>query len=176
MPRISELTLDQVNRKIDILDQVQNQVADIQAKADFAAQQVVIADPIHAASTTNSLNMTWTGSTGVLSWPLGFIKDKNWNAQTTVRPVIKSSAPGQQHVYQIAPGSMTVQPNTYYWVGWDPTHQTMVIEKDASIIHGNYNVHLLCQIYTGTAGQSGVAGGGGSNGGVDLSGLRYKNF
>ena len=52
----------------------------------------------------------------------------------------------------------------------------MSYSKNSSVIHGNYNVHLLCQIYTGTTGQSGSAGGGGSNGGVDLSGLRYKNF
>jgi hypothetical protein len=176
MPRISELTLDQVNRKIDILDGLEAQVADIQTKADFAAQQVVIGDPIHAPSTTNNLSMTWTGGSGVLSWPLAFIKDKNWNAQTTIRPAIKSSAPGQQHIYQITPGSITVQPSTYYWVGWDHAHQTMVVTQDASVIHGNYNVHLLCQIYTGTVGQSGIAGGGGSTGGVDISGSRYKNF
>jgi hypothetical protein len=52
----------------------------------------------------------------------------------------------------------------------------MVVTQDASVIHGNYNVHLLCQIYTGTVGQSGIAGGGGSTGGVDISGSRYKNF
>ena len=45
MPRISELTLNQINRQIDVLDTLQSQVADIQTKTDFVSQQVAVADP-----------------------------------------------------------------------------------------------------------------------------------
>jgi hypothetical protein len=176
MARIAALTLDQVNRQLDILDTLQKQVYDLQQQGQFAAQQVVVADPIHAPSTTNNLNFTWTGGTGVVSWPQAFIKDKNWKAQTTPRPVVISAAPGQQHIYPVTAGNLTLKPSTYYWLGWDHVHQQMVAVTDASSIHGDYSVHVICQIYTGTTGQTGSAGGGGSTSGVDLSGLRYKNF
>jgi hypothetical protein len=176
MPRIAELDLDQVNKQFDKIDILQSQVDHLVSQSNFAAQQVVIADPIHAPQTTNNLSLTWTGGTKVLSWPLAYIKDKNWAAQTTSRPAAISSAPGQQHIYTIPPGTLTLNPSTYYWIGWDAPHQQMIATLDASTIHGNYAVHIVCQIYTGTTSQTGSAGGGGSTGGVDLSGSRYKNF
>jgi hypothetical protein len=176
MPRINAVTLDQINRQIDILDTVHNQVSQLQSDLAFTQQQAATSDPIHAPSTTNNLSFSWSGSGGAISWAQGFIKDKNWSAQTTTKPAIKSSAPGVQHTFTVPAGSLTLSPNTYYWLGWDPTHQQMLASTDASTLHGNYNVHVICQIYTGTSGQSGTAGGGGSNGGVDLSGLTYKNF
>lgn len=176
MPRIGALTLEQVNLQVDKLDILHAQVQALQAKANFAAQQVVIADPIHAPQTTNNVAFTWTGSTTTLSWPQAFVKDKNWSAQTTIRPVIKSSAPGQQHIWTIPSGSLTLNASTYYWMGWDPDAQKMRATPDASSLHGDLDILMLCQIFTGTAGQTGSAGGGGSTGGVDLSGSRYKNF
>jgi hypothetical protein len=176
MPRISALTLDQVNRQIDVIDTLQKQVQVLQQQTSFTQQQSTIADPIHAPATSNNVAFTWTGSTGVLSWANSYIKDKNWNEQTTASPAIKSSSKGQQHVYTVLAGSLTLSPSTYYWLGWDAAHQTMIANADVSQMHSNYNVHIICQIYTGTAGQTGSAGGGGSTSGVDLSGLRYKNF
>jgi hypothetical protein len=176
MPRIATVDLVQVNNQIDKIDNLQSQVGALKANSDFVTQQVTIADPIHAVPTTNNLTFTWTGSSSALTWSPGFIKDKNWQAQTLPRPVAKSSAPGQQHVYGTTGGTLNLNPSTYYWVGWDYVHRQMVANVDASVLHGNFNVHVLCQIYTGTSGQTGVAGGGGSTGGVDLSGSRYKNF
>jgi hypothetical protein len=176
MPRISELNLNQINRQFDILDTVQSQIKDTQSAIENVKQSIDIADPIHAPITTNNINATWTGGTGVLSWPQAFIKDKNWNAQTLASPAAKSSVKGQQHIHTIPAGSLVLQPSTYYWLGWDVSRQRMLALTDASQLHGNYNIHVLCQIYTGTVGQTGLAGGGGSNGGVDFSGARYKNF
>ena len=170
------MTLDQVNRQIDILDTVQNQVAALQSTTAFTQQQSAIADPAHAPSTTNNLSFSWNGGTGVVTWNQGFIKDKNWNAQTTSTPAVKSSAPGAQHIFSVPSGTLSLSPSTYYWIGWDHTHQQMVASSDASQLHGNYNVHVICKLYTGTSMQTGTAGGGGSTGGVDLSGLTYKNF
>lgn len=176
MPRINALTLDQINRQIDTLDTLQNQVGALQSQSDFTSQQVAINDPIHAPATTNNLHFVWNGGTQTIAWEAGFIKDKNWTAQTLSRPAILSSAPGQQHVYAVQAGGTSLAPSTYYWAGWDHAHQQMVITPNADQIHGNHNVHIICQFYTGTSAQSGSAGGGGSTGGVDLSGSRYKNF
>jgi hypothetical protein len=176
MPRIANLDLVQINKQIDILDSVSAQVSSLQKQLNNVSFQTAVSDPIHAPSTTNNLVYTWTGSSTTLSWNQGFIKDKNWKAQTTSQIPPKSAAPGSQHMYGIPSGNLTLNHSTYYWIGWDTFQQKMVATTDASELHGNYNVHILCQLYTGTTGQTGFAGGGGSNGGVDLSGLTYKNF
>lgn len=176
MPRIAEVTLDQINRQLDILDTVNAQLQDVQSKLNNIGQSVNITDPIHAPQTTNNIAFTWTGSTLKLSWTAGWVKDKNWSAQTLARPAFQSTAPGQQHIFAIPAGTLTLVASTYYWLGWDPDHQTMRATQDASSLHGDKDLHILCQLYTGTAGQTGSAGGGGSTGGSDLSGLRYKNF
>ena len=176
MPRISQLSLDQINRQIDTIDSLKQQVADLQNFTNNIGHQVAVSDPTHAPQTTNNLAFTWTGGTATLSWPQGYLKTKNWNAQTTSPVPAKSSAPGQPQFFAIPAGSQVLSPSTYYWIGWDPSHQTMLATTDASQLHSNYNVHIICQLFTGTVGQTGMAGGGGSQGGVDLSGSRYKNF
>src|ERR1700723_4005446 len=108
MPPIAALTLNQVNKQLSTLDIVQAQVNDAQAKANFAAEQIAIADPIHAPATTNNVSFTWTGSTGILSWPAGWIKDKNASAQTTASVPPISSVPGQQHIYAVAAGTTSL--------------------------------------------------------------------
>jgi hypothetical protein len=176
MPRISELTLDQINRRFDALDILQEQFLNVQQRVNNIGQSVDINDPIHAPQTTNNFIFTWTGGAQTLSWPQAFIKDKNWVAQTLASPSIKSSAKGQVHLYTVPAGILSATASTYYWLGWDPIHQKMLAVQDVSTLHGNYNVHIICQVFTGTVGQTGVAGGGGSTSGVDLSGARYKNF
>lgn len=176
MPRIATLSLDQINRQIDNIDILQKQIADLQQKLSHVGQTANISDPTHAPQTTNNLTFTWTGGSQVLSWLQGYIKDKNWAAQTTSNPAVISSAKGQQHTYTVPAGSLSLAPSTYYWLGWDPAHQIMLATQDVSTLHGNRNAHVICQVFTGTGGQTGTAGGGGSTGGVDLSGARYKNF
>ena len=175
MSRISTLSLNQINLQLDTLDSLQKQLADVQQRLSFVGNTTSIADPIHAPQTTNNLVFTWTGSTGVISWPQGWIKDKNWGAQT-IGLAAKSSAPGAQHIWNVAAGSVAVSASTYYWLAWDPDKQLMRVTQDADTLHGDVDVQMICQLYTGTSGQSGTAGGGGSTGGSDLSGARYKNF
>lgn len=176
MPRIATLTLDQINRQLDLVDNLQKQVSTLQKQVTSVGQIAVVADPTHAPATSNNLTFTWTGGTGSLSWLQGFIKTKNWSTQTLARPAAKSSAPGQQQIFAIPAGSLTLLPSSYYWLGWDVPHSQMLATKDASVLHANFNVQIICQVFTGTAGQTGTAGGGGSTGGTDLSGSRYKNF
>lgn len=176
MPRIAQLSLDQINRQLDTLDSVQKQLAAVQKQLANVGQQIVVTDPIHAVQTTNNLSFTWTGGTLTLSWLAGYIKDKNWSAQAISNPPFVSSAPGRVHFFAVPAGSLVLSASTYYWLGWDPDHQTMRATQDASTLHGDKDIQIICQLFTGTAGQTGPAGGGGSTGGVDLSGARYKNF
>lgn len=177
MPRIAQADLVQINTQVNRIDQLEAQVKALQKQSSSVAQQTIVGDTAHAPATTNNLVFTWTGGSSTLSWPAGFIKDKNWSVQTTARPALKSTAPGQQHTFSVTAGSTPgLTPNAYYWIGWDYVHHVMKITTDASTLHNNQNVHIICQIFTGTAGQTGVAGGGGSQSGVDLSGARYKNF
>jgi hypothetical protein len=176
MPRIASITLDQINRQIDTVDSLRVQLNAVQKLLNNVGHQTTIADPVHAPQTTNNLTFTWTGGSVTLSWPAGYIKDKNWKAQTLTKTPGISSAPGQQHIWGVPAGSLVLSPSTYYWLGWDPTHQKMRATPNVDTLHSSFDVQIVCQIFTGTAGQTGVAGGGGSTGGVDLSGARYKNF
>jgi hypothetical protein len=176
MPRIAQVDLVQVNNQVSRIDQLEAQLKALQKQSSSVGQQTIVADSGHAPATSNNLNFTWTGGTTTLSWTPGYIKDKNWSVQTTVRPAAKSSAPGQKHMFPVTSGNLVLAPSTYYWIGWDYVHNVMRATTDASSLHNNYNVHIVCQLFTGTGGQTGTAGGGGSQGGVDLSGARYKNF
>jgi hypothetical protein len=176
MPRIAAITLEQLNGQFDKIDSLQNQLAGLQKLVSNVGHQTIISDPLHAPQTSNNITFTWTGGTGVLSWTKGWIKDKNWNAQSINRTPVISSAPGQQHIFTVPAGSLVLSPSTTYWLGWDPHSQTMQATQDASSLHGKFGAHIICQIFTGTGGQTGTAGGGGSTGGSDLSGARYKNF
>lgn len=176
MPRINKLDLNQINRQIDRIDSITEQLGSLQNLVNNVGFQATIADPQHAPSTTNNLTFTWTGGTTTLSWNAGYIKSKNWSAPTLPRPAAISSAPGAQHIFPVAAGTLSLTPSTYYWLGWDSIHQQMIATQDASSLHANKNMHIICQIFTGTAGQTGAAGGGGSSGVSDLSGVRYKLF
>src|SRR5579864_8578420 len=151
MPRIVQLTLDQVNRQIDVIDGLQSQVANLTKLLTSVGHIAVNADPLHAPQTSNNITFTWNGGTQTLSWNLGYIKDKNWSAQTTVRPVVVSSAPGQPHIFPVPAGSLPLNPSTYYWMAWDPDHQKMRATTDASTLHGDEDIHIICQVFTGTA-------------------------
>lgn len=177
MPKIAHLDLAQVNKQVDRIDKLEHLVGDMKVLLDNVGHQTTVSDPSHAPQTTNNIAFTWTGATLTLSWAKGFIKDKNWNAQSAKGTPVKSSAPGAQHQWLVPAGSLSpLNASTYYWMAWDPVHQVMRATTDASVLHSNYSLLIICQLFTGTGAQSGSAGGGGSNGGVDFSGTRYKNF
>lgn len=177
MSKLTKVDLSQLNKHIDRIDRLEKQVGDLQVLLKNVGHQITVADPTHSPQTTNNLAFNWSGAGLTLSWAKGFIKDKNWNAQSAKGIPVKSSAPGSQHLWLVPAGSLSpLTASTFYWLAWDPVHQIMRFSTDASILHSNFNLLVVCQAFTGTAGQSGSAGGGGSNGGVDISGLRYKNF
>jgi hypothetical protein len=181
MPRISKLSLDQVNPQIDKLDILYKQVQSMDNLLKNVGFQAASSDPVHAPQTTNNLTFTWHGgASNTVSWNAGFIKDKNYSSQpqsgtgSGAQIAKKSSAPGQPHIWSVPAGSIgNIAPNTTYWFGWNTTQQTMQAEQDASTLHGNYDTKVIARVTSGTHSINGAIGGGGISGGVDLSGLSY---
>lgn len=156
--RIAKLDLNLLNIQLDRLETIHNQVATLQTQLSTAATKINSVSSTHVPSTSNNLQFTWTGSGSKISWPAGSVKD----ALGINIPVLA--------------GSTNVSASTYYWLAWNKVHNQMVIDTNADNLLQNKNNTVICQLYTGTTGQSGVAGGGGSQSGVDLSGSRYKLF
>lgn len=160
MPRISsETDLREINRQLEQITTVRKQLESLSQKVGNQSAQLKQVDIVHAPATTNNLLFTWTGSTLTLSWPAGSVRDKNG----ANRPVAAGSI-----------GNLTA--STYYWLSWNPVHQVMSAQISAESSLENPGNIVICQLFTGTAGQTGTAGGGKSSGHSDLSGSRYKLF
>lgn len=180
MARISKLTLEQVNLQLDKLDSLIKRVGEAEARVKTLHFQVGQLDFIHAKPTTNNLTFKWTGGgggtgNGAISWAQGFIQDKNANAQLVVGNRF-SSAKGDAHTYNIPAGTLAGQPqNSFVWIGWNYIARQMVVTTNAGILFHDLHMLVICQLFTGTeAAGLETIGGGGSQGGVDLSGARYK--
>lgn len=159
MARINKIDLDQINRQLDGVDSLFHEVQNL--KGQLASVHTNLRNVIatHSPATSNNVTFTWTGSTQTLSWPAGSVKD----AKGINIPVLA--------------GSLTsLSASTYYWLAWNKIHQQMVSSTNADTLLENINNTVICQVFTGTTGQTGTAGGGGSQSAVDLSGARYKNF
>ena len=160
MPRISKLTLSEVNRALVHIDELNKQIGILRSQLDATKQQVKSLDVVHAPLTTNNITFTWTGATSTLSWTAGSIANKN----SINTPVIAGSIAG-------------LAASTYYWLAWNAEHQQMVANQSADVLFQNKNNLVIAKIFTGTAGQTGTAGGGGSaSSHSDLSGFQYKLF
>jgi hypothetical protein len=159
MPRITQLNLSEVNRALEHIDQLTKKIGTLQSQLDSVNHQVKNLAVVHAPLTTNNITFTWTGSTLSLSWTAGSIANKNG---------INTPIPA---------GSITgLTASTNYWLAWNPTHQKMVANISADVLFQISSNLVICQVFTGSAGTTGVAGGGGSSAGgkSDLSGQRYK--
>jgi|SRR5581483_1808346 len=177
MPRVAQVqNTSELNKLLSRIDKLEKRMVSVQDTVDVHASQLARIDVAHAQPTTNNLVFTWTGGSTSLSWATGWIKDKNASSSKTISPPTFSSAPGTSHSSTVIAGSLTLSPSTHYWLGWDKVHQKMVANTDASVLFQNYNVQIVCRLFTGTAGQTGTAGGGGSAASSDLSGQTYKLF
>lgn len=160
MPRItSETDLREINRQLEHITTLKKQLDDLTQKVGNVGVQIKQVDILHAPATTNNILFTWTGGTLTLSWPAGSVRDKNG----ANRPVLAGSI-----------GSLLA--STFYWLSWNPVHQIMTAQIAADSAFENPGNIVICQLFTGTSGQSGTAGGGKSSGHSDLSGSRYKLF
>jgi len=160
MARIRQLNLDQLNKELVKIDALQKQVADLHQKIGDTHAKVQSIKDTHAPIQFNTLTFTWTGGTTTLSWPAGAVVTKT----------------GEN--VPVATGSITgLSASTYYWLAWNPTHQKMVAQVGLNGLLQIPDNVVICQVFTGTGAQTGVAGGGGSSSsGSDLCGARYKLF
>lgn len=171
MPRISDPeSVSQLNKALQKIDKLEKKLLVNQDQLLQVQKQVTSLDAQHAPSpSTNNIVLTWTGGSGTISWPQANLQDKNAGSN----PV----TPGLQHTIPIVAGSKAgLTASTHYWVGWSKTQQKLIFSTDAHPLLNQQDMTVVCRIFTGTAGQSGVAGGGGSQSTRDLSGLTYKNF
>lgn len=159
MPRITELSLSEVNRAFGQVDDLKKQIGTLKSQLQSVTQLTHQVSQTHQTATTNNLSFVWTGSTLTLSWAAGSVLDRN-NVNV---PVTAGAISG-------------LVANTYYWLAWNRVHQQMVAQVAADGLLQNPINIVICQVFTGTAGQTGVAGGGASSGNSDLSGARYKLF
>ena len=106
----------------------------------------------------NNVTFTWTGSSGLISWNDGYVKDHHGN----YLPVRAGSTAGVN--------------NTYYWAAWNPVHKTMSFQNNLDTYQKIPNALIVCQVFTGTGAQTATIGGGGSEpgGGSGLNGKQYK--
>lgn len=181
MPKITKIDLVQLNRQFgDKIDDILTRLGNAERIAHNASAQIEQLDFVHAKPTTNNIIFTWHGGTLSVTWPQGFIQDKNAGREVVVGTgfsTAKGPARTSAHTYPVVAGTQTgLTANTYYWVGWNHVGQQMVFTTDAGALFQGTHMHIIAQIFTGTGAQTGVAGGGGSQSAVDLSGARYKLF
>lgn len=160
--KITDITKDLpiLNEQLERINAIENLVK----SHDFFLTQInhTLQKQIHQqdAAGSNSLMLTWAGSTGKFSWPAGFIRDITG-------------------VYHPIPAgtSVALSPSTYYWVAWNPSQQSMSFQTSLATLQNIPQSLIAFQVFTGTAGQSGSAGGGGTDpGGTGYLGRAYKNF
>lgn len=159
MARLSKLELNQVNDLADLVEELRRRLTISEQRVQDLGNTVADVKRQHAFATTNSLTTTWVGGTSTLSWAAGAARDKTGK------------------YYPFPAGSAVLSPSTYYWFAWNPVHSVMAVQPSIDgLLQNSHNI-VICQVFTGTAGQSGAAGGGGSEpAGNGLSFSRYKNF
>lgn len=179
MPRLSSTDLNVINKYIgDKVESLHRRLSKVESNLEHVQFKAGQLDYLHEPPTLNNLVFTWHGGTSTITWPAGFIRDRNaGHGARVLAGSFLSSARGNVHTQLIPAGTLTgVSASTYYWLGWDPQGQVMIISKNVNDVFFHDNSFTICQLFTGTGAQTGVAGGGGSQSGIDLSGARYKLF
>jgi hypothetical protein len=152
--------LSQLNKALSHIDSLRKQVSDLQEQLAVVHKKVTDIHAQHAPAVSHNLTFNWTGAGGQLDWAAGSLLDK----QNTNVPVTGGLITG-------------LAPNTYYWLAWNKEHKQMLAHVGTDNLLTNPNNTVICQVFTGSGIQTGVAGGGGSSSsGSDLSGSRYKLF
>lgn len=169
--RITNISTDAaiVNKELQRLDLHQQQLSELTNRLSILEKHTQQIRDARQILSINNLVFTWTGGTLTLSWPAGFVQDsslRNWPVQA---------------------GSLVLIASTVYWLAWNPPQQKMVAATNLNTLtagghQGDINSPsgnnlIVCSLKLGSAGQTGVAGGGGSDtGGNGPSGKQYTNF
>ena len=162
MAKITDINKDLpiLNDKLAQIDQLQVQINQQKQLSAQINQQLAKLNGTQDGVAVNSLDLTWTGSTLTISWPAGFVR----NTSHDYEPFPAGSQAG-------------LSASTNYWIGWNPFQQAMSIQASINTLQNIRNISVICEFYTGTAGQSGPAGGGGTEvSGTGLNGRPYKLF
>ena len=160
MARITSVKdLSQLNKQLERIEALQKQLNAAQQQIASVHTRLTSIENTHVPSRSNTVVFTWTGSTHTLSWPAGSVVDR---AGVNVA---------------VAAGSITsLTASTYYWLAWNAVHQQMAIAVNVNTLLNIPGNIVICQLFTGTGSQTGVAGGGGSQSASDLTETRYKLF
>lgn len=149
-----------LNQALQELDTHTDTLRLVQKQQKLLTTQVQAIQNKREVFSTNNLKFHWTGSTLTLSWDPGYIIDKLGGTVPTVGGI-----------------SPQLVANTYYWIGWSDIQKQMSFQQKAGSLAVIPGIHVVANIFTGTGGQTGVAGGGGSEpGGDGITGAKYKLF
>ena len=155
--RITDIATDlpKLNNELQRVDLHQKQIAELRSQLGQLQKKLLTRDAEKQPTNFlahNNLLFTWNGSAHSISWPNSMITSNG-------------------HFLQVPAGSTTqVVASTYYWAGWNVTHQTMSFSEDIHNLTPIPTIIIVGQIFTGTAGQSGAIGGGGTDPGGGAGG------
>jgi hypothetical protein len=151
--------LPKLNSELTRLDEHERRFRDLELKLNNLSSHSAVESKTNGVQNQNNVAFVWTGGTLTISWAAAYVKDH------------------QGHYDPIPAGSQVALPNTFYWAGWNPVHLTMSFNTNLDQLTKVENVLVLCQFFTGTGGQTGTLGGGGSVPNAQgLNGERFKNF
>jgi len=160
--RITDIAKDLavLNQQLAAIDQIRENVTQLQKNNGVLTEQVTKTQQQRGIVATNNVVFTWHGSSRTFTWPAAFVRDASNN------------------YYPIPAGtSIVLQPSTYYWAAWNPTHQTMSWQTSVDVLASIPTLQVIANVFSGTSGQTGTAGGGGTAPGLDdINGLKYKLF
>ena len=151
-----------LNRQLANVREIESRARRLDRKINALSDELQKLSQQRDDSATNNLTISWDGPNLKLTWTAGYIKDR------------------KNRIYQIPAGERTgLLASTYYWLGWNPVHETMSVTTALQQIVDIPNILVIAQVFTGTGAQAGAAGGGGgctTCGGSDRNSGKYKQF
>lgn len=154
--------ISKLNRQLAKFHELQSDILNLKKKTGSLAADIEQLGHQRDDSATNNLTISWDGPNLKLTWTAGYVKDR------------------KNRVYQIPAGERTgLTASTYYWLGWNPIHETMSVTTALQQLVDIPNILVIAQVFTGTNVQTGAAGGGGgctTCGGSDRNSGKYKQF
>ena len=168
--RITDITKDLsiVNKEFNRIDAHEARLTALEAQIGILNLHTQQIRDTRQVVSLNNLVFTWTGSTTTLSWDAGYVQDSSLRN------------------YPVPAGSKVLGASGTFWLAWNPKQGQMATATTlATLVSGGItssivtqnaagNNLIICSVLTGTSGQSGVAGGGGSDpGGSGPCGKQY---
>jgi hypothetical protein len=149
-----------LNQQLAAIDQIRENVTQLQKNNGVLTAQVTKTQQQRGIVATNNVVFTWHGASLTFTWPAAFVRDASNN------------------YYPIPAGtSIPLLASTFYWAAWNPTHQTMSWQTSVDALASVATLQIIANVFSGTAAQSGHAGGGGTEPGLDgINGTKYKLF